>query len=391
VIVASVLGWFTAFALSASGQGASAVQNPVADLAARLQSGQTRLEFSGATGYLSSVLTELGINVDSQVLVFSKTSLDSPFVTPRTPRAIYFTDEASVALTPGAPEIEFTAADRRQGLVFYTLDVRRSEGPRLVQRSDCGGCHQGVTTPNVLSLVMMSVHTRPSGEPYDFLPVEYVDQRTPFRQRWGGWYVTGTHGAQAHRGNAFVTDPVQALRDDAPVVAGSQNITTLIDRVELDRYLAPTSDIVALLTFEHQAHVTNLMFAATRALRTAEAMPGSAADRLLDEAMGRLEAPVRGVSTFAATFAARGPRDGQGRSLRDFDLERRVFRYPLSFMIYSTFFDALPDRVRVAVYRRVYDRLTGAGEVSGYTASERAAAVEVLRATKPALPAFWMN
>ena len=31
--------------------------------------------------------------------------------------------------------------------------------------------------------------------------ISQVNHRTPFEDRWGGWYVTGTHGKQTHRGN----------------------------------------------------------------------------------------------------------------------------------------------------------------------------------------------
>lgn len=48
-----------------------------------------------------------------------------------------------------------------------------------------------------------------------------------------------------------------------------------------------------------------------------------------------LTGPVKGGSGFAEAFAARGPRDGKGRSLRDFALRRRLFRYPCSYMIYT--------------------------------------------------------
>jgi len=95
-----------------------------------------------------------------------------------------------------------------------------------------------------------------------------------------------------------------------------------------------------------------------------------------------LKAPVTGVSTFTKTFAARGPRDRQGRSLRDFDLKTRLFRYPLSYMIYSEAFDNLPDRARDLVYHRLHARLQ---------AGNRADVLEIVRETKPGLPAFWRD
>jgi hypothetical protein len=98
--------------------------------------------------------------------------------------------------------------------------------------------------------------------------------------------------------------------------------------------------------------------------------------------------PITGVSTFTKTFPARGPRDKQGRSLRDFDLKARLFRYPLSYMIYSDLFDALPDAAKQAVYRRLYDALT-ASVPGRLSAEDRRAIVEIVRDTKPNLPTYW--
>ena len=73
-----------------------------------------------------------------------------------------------------------------------------------------------------------------------------------------------------------------------------------------------------------------------------------------------LKRPVRGTSGFAERFAAAGPRDAQGRSLRDFDLQRRLFKYPCSYMIYSEAFDALPATAKDGCLRPAADRPVGA-------------------------------
>ena len=106
-----------------------------------------------------------------------------------------------------------------------------------------------------------------------------------------------------------------------------------------------------------------------------------------------LKQPVAGVSTFTKTFAERGPRDPQGRSLRDFDLQKRLFRYPLSYLIYSAAFDAMPGIVRERVYQRLYDILTGQDKSQKFAAISRAgrqAVLEIVRATKPKLPEYWL-
>ena len=132
------------------------------------------------------------------------------------------------------------------------------------------------------------------------------------------------------------------------------------------------------MTLEHQTRMTNLMtrigWDARIALREGKGkLDAAARDRIdteIEEMVGYmlfvdeepLKEPVKGVSTFTKTFAERGPRDTKGRSLRDFDLQKRLFRYPLSYMIYSAAFDGLPEMVRDRVYQRLYDVLTGQGQ-----------------------------
>ncbi len=96
--------------------------------------------------------------------------------------------------------------------------------------------------------------------------------------------------------------------------------------------------------------------------------------------------------TFSQTFPRRGPRDSKGRSLRDFDLQKRLFKYPLSFLIYSRTFDALPDDARDRILRRVFAVLSGrdtSAKFAWLTAEDRRNVLEILRDTKPNLPGYF--
>jgi hypothetical protein len=231
-----------------------------------------------------------------------------------------------------------------------------------------------------------------------------TDHRTSFKDRWGGWYVTGTHGSATHLGNnVALVDPLQPGGGGGPE---TQNLTSLQGMFDTSRYPAPTSDIVALLTLEHQTRMANLMVRIGWDIRIAE-HDGKTDDATrkqllseIDEMVNYmlfadeepLKAPVTGVSTFTKTFPQRGPRDSQGRSLRDFDLRTRLFRYPLSYMIYDAAFDALPDMAKDRVYQRLLDILTGKERGEAYarlSAADRRAILEILRETKPGLPAGW--
>ena len=228
-----------------------------------------------------------------------------------------------------------------------------------------------------------------------------IDDRSPMGERWGGWYVTGTTQFQ-HHGNAVAPNPDQPTVLD---LRGSQNVTSLAGRFDTSTYLTGTSDVVALLTLDHQTRMTNLITRLGWETRVA------VKDSTLEESRPRLDALVdqmttymlfadeafigqgiKGVSTFTSSFPKRGPRDHQGRSLRDFDLHDRLFRYPLSYMIYSEAFDGMPGIAKDWVYRRLYEVLSGkdtSQKFARLSAADRAAVLDILRDTKPDLPAYW--
>jgi hypothetical protein len=369
--------------------------DPVARLERRLASGNAKLEFRSDLGYLPSLLENLGLNPDSQMLVFSKTSFQAAKISPRNPRELFFNDDVMVGNVRGGDVLEVAALDPRQGYVFYTLDVHKSDQPRFARRDECLQCHHGPATLGVPGIMVGSVYPDASGMPASRMGNPVTDDRTPIQDRWGGWYVTGTHGGMDHKGNAVARDQ---SHPGSLETQGTQNLISLAKKFDATGYMSGLSDIVALMTLEHQTRMTNLM---TRVgwdarIGTDEAKINSEIEDLVtymlfaDET--RLYDPVQGVSTFTKTFPQRGPRDKQGRSLRDFDLQKRLFRYPLSYMIYSAEFDAMPDRVRDHIYRRIYDVLTGKDQSERFTRlsdDDRRNVLAILRDTKPNLPAYW--
>ena len=376
----------------------------VARLVGRFDRGEVTLARSlDGHGYLPSVLAALDVPIDSQMLVFSKTSVQAAHISPERPRAVYFRDDVMVAHVPGTPGLEAIAIDPVRGPVFYALTFGAGGAPTFTASRSCLKCHHGPNTAGVPGIYVGSVIPGPTGAPLRDESAIITDHSSPFAERWGGWYVTARRGEQRDRANAVASNPA----DPSSLVRESrQNLTTLVGLVDPSGYLAPTSDIVALMTFEHQTQMTNLLTRVAWQARVAEAaMPGSAlshpglAGDLADLVAymtyadeERLPEPVEGVSTFTATFASRGPKDAQGRSLRDFDLRTRLFRYPVSYLIQSSAFDALPDDVRTEIYRRVYARLTdpsGDGRADGPTAADRRAAAAIIRATSRAVPSFW--
>jgi hypothetical protein len=390
--------------------------NPVLRLQRRLDAGKARLAFEGRFGYLRSVLRELGVRESSQVLVFSKTSFQRERIGPRAPRALYFNDQVYVGYCKDGEVLEVSSADPRLGTAFYTLEQAGGKRPRFVRQNDsCLTCHASPRTQGVPGHLVRSVYPDERGLPILSASTFWTDHTSPLKERWGGWYVTGTHGKQTHMGNLVVRKG-----DDPEKVDNSagMNLTSLAGRFDSSAYLAGHSDIVALMLLEHQSQGHNLLtraaFAARQALHQEQALNREmklpptytwdgtrariegAADPLVkyllfcDEA--KLTGPVRGTSDFAREFARTGPRDRKGRSLRDLDLRRRLFRHPCSYLIYSPSFDALPDRAREYVLKRIHDVLTGrdtSKDFAHLSASDRKAILEILLDTKPNLPAYW--
>lgn len=371
--------------------GAEAPIDAVAALAAELKASGKPLAFApSATGYLPELLKRLKVGEDSQVLVFSRTSLQQGFIAPATPRAIYFNETVSVSYIPEAPLIEMWAVGRDGAMRFYSVENTRASNAQVqLEDANCNMCHASLH-PAAPGPMMMSVSTLSSG---NVLSHDLdTDGRTPIAQRWGGWYVTGRHGDMRHRGN-IVADAAGPAAADA-----GQNLTSLAGRFAFSQYSRRTSDIVALMTLEHETGFLN--FAGhVRALSGAGAAPAvldkaieDLADYMLGVDAAVLSAPVQGVSGFTERFAAEGVKDPEGRGLRDFDLRTRLFRYPLSYMIYTPAFDGLPPQVQTKLYRRLADVLLGRDTSAKYqslSAADRTAAFDILKATKPGLPSFW--
>lgn len=349
------------------------LHDPVARLQKQLESGETKLDFVEELGYLPSLLEHLGVNADSQALVFSKTSFQSESISPRNPRAIYFGDDVAVGFVRGGAVLEMAALDPVQGVVFYTLGTGKASQPHIARREECLKCHQGPATLGVPGIFVGSVYPGPTGLPNRAGAI-ITDDTTPFADRWGGWYVNALRGEQKDRANSVAPDPEEP---EMLETEGRQNLPSLFKEFPSHGYLSAVSDIVALMTFEHQTKMTNLItrlgWEARMGKDPARGIE-AVADYMVFTGEAPLKEPIEGVSTFTETFPRRGPKDRQGRSLRDFDLQTRLFRYPLSYMIYSEAFNALPGAIRSRVYERIYEKLPDSG---------RRAVTEILRDTKP--------
>ena len=352
------------------------------DLNDRIEKGTLKLNYASDNGYLKSTLAALNVPVESQVLVYTGTSLQAPKINMQNPRAIFFTDTLAVAWVRTGVVLEIAAQDPRQGTIYYTIDQTPQATPHFSRRLDCLSCHLSWDTLAVPGPLVLSTFPRKSDK--DYANGFAVDHYSSIAERWGGWYVTGKRVPMKHMGNYPLIMPKP---QDYPPPAR----TSVDGMFDLDGYPTHHSDIVALLILEHQAHATNLITRLAWEARVGhtDKLPeaiNNLVDYLLfvDEA-NFAEGRIEGSSGFAEKFESLGPKDSRGRSLRDLDLQSRIMKYPLSYMIYTPAFDALPADIKATIARKIRSVLNGedaAAKWAYLTPPTRQAILEILKETK---------
>jgi hypothetical protein len=319
-----------------------------------------------------------------------------------------------VGFVQNAPLLELAAADEEFGIVFYSMQNKPQPTKQFDREAGrCLTCHDtySMMGGGVPRVVVMSALIDGPANPQGRETSELVTDQTPLRDRWGGWYVSGFHGAQTHLGNLPTdNDPQLAGHSDAERF----NLASLEGWLDTKPYITDKSDIVSLMVLEHQTNVQNYITRASFKVRTvlsraAGAGSSTSDPRSWEELSSRNQSvlkamieplvrtmffvdaveftsPLSGTAGFDAWFQAQGPRDKSGRSLRQLELKTRLFRYPLSYMVYSKAFDSLPEYVRQYVYTRFAEVLTGrdsTGVFESLTPEDRKAILEILTATKP--------
>ena len=406
--------------------------DPATALKEAIDAGDVKLSHDGERGYLDALLRELKISPSSQTLVFSKTSFQRDRISPQKPRALYFNDDTYVGYVPGGDVIEVASTDPKLGTIFYTVpqsaDATAATMPpksRFIRETDnCLQCHGESMTRDIPGLLVRSVFADSTGEAILSAGTFLTTHESPLKERWGGWYVTGTTGAnEPHMGNTRWQPTDTAGELPKPIAAS--NVAAAASNqipadVDIKQYLTRHSDVVALMVLEHQveAHnrITRAVHGTLRALRDEKIMADALGEPLRagvhsDSTLSRIKssceplveylllsneapltAPITGSSDFTADFSARGPRDSQGRSLRDFDLKTRVFRYPCSYLIYSRSIEELPGPAKEYLNRRLWEILTAKDATKPYahlTTADRAAIMQILRDTKPDVRDAW--
>jgi hypothetical protein len=365
------------------------VNDPVTQLAHALHSGEAKpLDQQDERAFLRDLLARLNVPVASQVLVFSKTSMQSKLIDPHHPRAIYFSDEIYVGWVPGGL-IEVIAHDPQAGPLFYIVE-RQPEHPwpRITASEDCLACHESTRTRNVPGLLVRSLYIDPAGQPIHAAGSFLSDHASPLKDRWGGWYVTGRHGDLRHMGNSLASWLPEEGKAELDREAGA-NVVSLADRIDTSAYLHAGSDIVALMVLEHQVGMLNRITEAAQAFQralkvtaalheeppeprtvtTLAELHGSArsvashyAESVVDYMLFRDEAPlpdggIEGDPAFQQAFLRQRRTSSNGDSLKDFHLHTRLFKNRCSHLIYSQAFQSLHPALKDSIYRQLWSAL----------------------------------
>jgi hypothetical protein len=383
------------------------------DLQKKLRAGKVKIDRTNAWTVLRGLMQHFHIPESSQVLVFSKTSKQNHLIHPQTPRIIYFGDNAYIGYCIGG-SIEVSTIDPLLGPIFYLLepDTPADQPLHFVRDQSCLSCHGGPFSPDVPGVLVRSVFPGRDGHPLMSQGSTVVDSTTPFENRWGGWYVTGHHGKATHRGNATMEDRDASATLDRLAGANLSDLTGLFDTTP---YPKPTSDIVALMVLEHQTSTQNVLtkanHAALRAMHmqqnlqkelgekvetepvgTARRIIDNVATQVLDALLFKDEAilpedGIEGLETFQRDFTHSAPRSRDGRSLKDFQLLNRLFKYRCSYMIYSLTFQHLTPPLKETVLSRLAIILDGQDITNRYdhlSTSERRHIRTILEDTLPA-------
>jgi hypothetical protein len=348
-----------------------AKRNPIARLTSAIDAGESEIIGDNPLERLDSLLNQLNINTSSQVMVFSKTSLQKTHVSPQTPRAVYFNDEVFVAYVQDG-EVEIATADPDLGAVFYTLDISSQDSPRLERQANrCLGCHGAARTGGKPGFQVRSVFPDSNGKPVIRAGSSLSTHRSPLQDRWGGWYVTGQHGDQHHLGGYTLNGKKRPKLVDN---RDHENQMTLPACVDVGAYLDKTSDVTALMVMEHQVEAYNLLthanFVTQHVIWQSESASQSELDAVQRERIAAavrplvtylrfedevpLKFPIEGVGSFEREFPDAADEE-RHQPLRQFDLRTRLFRNRLSYVVNSQTFANVNPLLQKMIGEAIWD------------------------------------
>lgn len=396
------------------------LKDPVSSFLAKLNRGEIAVNEANGKPLLTRLLKEFEIPKSSQVLVFTKTSLQRDQVSAQNPRALYFNEDVYLGWMPGA-RIEVASIEPTVGPIFYLQRPLDRSKDRLFRRNrGCLGCHAGSATNFIPGLLGQSTYPTLSGRSVGVVRTfERVGHDIPYQERWGGWMVTGLGLERLpHMANAIATRTPGGGHQLERKTEGAkaQDLDVFFPHTT---HLVPGSDFLAMLAHDHQISAHYYMNVAQYKLRQALfdnqmaqdsgnetfALMKRSSKKDIDESIGWLlryflfanEAPlggnvIQGHGKYRVDFMANKRVSRSGKSLKDLDLKDRFLKYRLSYMIYSNAFEGLQKALKDEFYTQLWIILTEPEGVKGYkhlSEEEKAAIIEIVADTKKGLPKIW--
>ena len=376
------------------------LNDPFTRMMADFESGKRQLDKSSGRAFIASLLEHLDVPASSQLLVFSRTSLQTRKISGSNPRALYFNEDVYVGYIPGG-KVEIISLDPELGGIFYIFDIPKGKELPVIERSGrCMNCHAVAETRRIPGLSTRSVIPGSNwGKLVSFRDKE-IGHQIPFSDRFGGWHVTGDPGILDHKGN-LIGEKV-----------GGKIVTEVLEpgtEYDWSAYLTETSDILPHLLLEHQSGFMNLVLEATYRARAyqhigeGEIKPEHAAvlQGLAEELVRYLlfadeaKFPAGGIPVdpqYREDFLADRKEASNGTSLKDLDLETRIFKHRCSYLIYSDVFEATSDLFKQQVYEALGEAIStekSDPDFAYLSATEKKAIRDILRETLSDLPDGW--
>lgn len=377
------------------------LNDPFTRLIADVKSGKRELDNSSSKAFIASMLEHLDVPASSQLLIFSRTSLQTRRISGSNPRAVYFNENVYVGYIPGG-SVEIISLDPELGGIFHIFDRPKNDAKPVFERGGglCVDCHSVAKTRRVPGLSTRSVIPGANWGKLVAFSDNQMGHQIPLSERFGGWHVTGDSGITDHKGN------LTGQR------VGGKIVTEVIEpgtEFDWSAYLTETSDILPHLILEHQAGFMNLVLEATYRARTYQhigkgeikpehvAVLHGLADELVRYLLFADEAkfPAGGIRVdpqYREDFLADRKEASNGISLKDLDLETRIFKHPCSYLIHSDVFEATSDLFKQRVYQVLGEALSiekPNPDFAYLSVTEKEAIRGILRETLSDLPGGW--
>jgi len=394
---------FNEYGQSPHNYWSSELEDPMSELLERVRKGEINLDESPGMPLVRRLLKELQIAESSQILVFSRTSLQRGAVSPTNPRAIYFNDEVYLGWMPNG-RIEIASSDPEKGFIFFfQRELSDRKAPLFARDRVCIQCHAGSATNFLPGPLGRSVFPDSKGRSLKSVDsFELIGHEVPVHERWGGWYVTRAHQDLNHMGNAIAVKENGKLK-----LQRKDSSKGLNDFFNTSNYPVSTSEIEALLVFDHQVRMQFVLIESAYKVRQAifdyqktsskensaniSALLKEVTETIVSELLFKEEFPLGGkiVDTsqpgkFVTEFKAKSKTDSRGRSLRDLDLQSRLFKYRCSYMIYSKSFRDSSKILKNSVLNRIKEIMTSESPQLGYEyleAEEKKTIFDILSGT----------